>query len=129
MRSALSLNISLFKPLVAQVAKPQLVFVLEMLLLHFQQLRLLAEKLLGFPSDSGILPGSDCCDGRSECFGAGWGLVSLYFRLLCLAPEDSAEQAFSHVDPPLTLRRCWRMPSALATNAPLGLPERRLWRR
>jgi len=36
-----------------------------------QELRLLTEKLLGFPSDSGILPGSDCCGGGSECLGAG----------------------------------------------------------
>src|ERR1700681_4900811 len=45
---------------------------------------------------------------------------------LPLTAEHSAEQAFSHADPPSTLSQCSRMLSALATNSRLSLQERRL---
>jgi len=50
--------------LIAQVGNSQGVFVLEVLFLHLQELRLLAEELLRLPSDSGIIPGQFCGDGQ-----------------------------------------------------------------
>ena len=65
---------------------------------------------------------SDPCVPRCSSASAGF-----YFRFLFLACKDSAEEPVSHVHPPSTLWRCSRMLSALATNAPRGLPKRQLW--
>src|ERR1035441_4346000 len=93
-------------------------FVLEVLFLHLQELRLLAEELLRLPSYSGIIPGQLRGDGRGESFSAGQGLWSLYFRLLFLAPEDSAEHPFSHTHSRiLILGPCWSTRCSLATQA------------
>ena len=77
-------------------------------------------RVLDFLSDSWILSGSKCCRGRSECLGAGWGVRNLYFRFLWLAAQDSAEQAFSHVDPSLTLRRCSPMTACVSKELATG---------
>jgi hypothetical protein len=68
-----------------------------------------------------VITGELCSDRRGEGLCAGQGLRSLYFRLLVVVPEDSANHPFSHtvsVIPVIEL--CWSTRRALATNGNWG---------
>jgi hypothetical protein len=67
-----------------------------MLFLHFEELRLLAQKLLSLPRDCWILVRGDCGYCRSEGRGTRQRVWSFEIGLLLLAREYSTEHPFGH---------------------------------